>query len=130
MLSNHIQNSIIAINSANPKTKSILIILGLIDNCYGFSIFDTGSEFQLDTLLQLGEKEITTHKGGSGIGFMTTFELAKNYHASILIEENNPTLSKYTKSVSIKFDNKNDYKIISYRANDLVQMYTDNKIII
>lgn len=130
ILSNHIQNSIIAINSADSQTRTILVILGLIDNCFGFSIFDTGIEFQLDTLLQLGEKEVTTNKSGSGIGFMTTFEMAKKYNYSILIEENNPITSKYTKSVNIKFDNKCEYKIISYRSNTLKQMYKDNKILI
>ena len=130
LLSNHIQNSIIAINSGNSQTRAILVILGLIDNCFGLSIFDTGAEFQLDTLLQLGEKEVTTHKNGSGIGFMTTFEMAKKYNYSILIEENNPITSKYTKSINIKFDNKCEYKISSYRSDDLIQIYKDNKILI
>lgn len=53
-------------------------------------IYDSGIEFELETLKKLGLERITTHKktGGSGIGFMTTFETLKECKASLIIEEN------------------------------------------
>lgn len=128
MLSNHIKNSIIAINSNESVDKSILVILGLIDNSYGICIYDTGIEFEIETLSKLGLEEVTTYKDGTGIGFMTTFEILNEYNASIIIEENAPNLSKYTKSITIKFDNKNEYNICSYRATELKTLCSNPKI--
>jgi len=132
IINNHIRNSIIAINSNKKNSKRILCILGLMDNCYGFSVSDTGIAFEIDTLLCLGLKEVTTHenKGGNGIGLMTAFEIARKYNASIIIEENTPSEIGYTKTISVLFDNKNEYKIRSYRADELQSKNKDNRIII
>lgn len=77
-----------------------------------------------------GLKRITTHKstGGSGIGFMTTFETLKQCKASLIIEEYSDL--EYTKAVIIKFDNKNEYRIHSYRAEEIKNKIKDNRIII
>ena len=76
IIGDHLKNAIVAINYSNSKYRSILVTLGIVENYYELSIYDTGIEFEIETLLQLGEKRQTTHKekGGSGIGFMTTFE--------------------------------------------------------
>ena len=87
----------------------------------------------IQTLLKLGLELATTHKdqGGTGIGFITTFETLKETKASLVIEENHPENDKdYTKCVSIKFDGKNEYKIISYRADKIKAEAKDNRIII
>ena len=50
------------------------------------------------------------------MGFMNTFETLEKYKASLTIEEyNKPSKDNYTKLISIKFDNKNQFKIKSYR---------------
>ena len=132
LIGDHLKDAIIAVNKSKNKFKSILVILGIIENCYELSIYDTGIEFDIKTLLTLGLEPITTNKenGGSGIGFMTTFETLKECMASLIIEEYDPKTTDYSKSVTIRFDNKNEYKIRSYRANDIKKEVTNYRTII
>lgn len=132
MLGDHLRDAIIAINYSKSTYRSILVTLGLVENCYELSIYDTGIEFEIDTLLKLGKERITTHKssGGSGIGFMTTFETLSNTKASLRIEEYDSEKSTYTKSVNFRFDGKNEYRIYSYRAEKIKKQNIDKKIII
>lgn len=133
MLGDHIKDAIIAINSSNNTNKNILLILGIIDEHYEVRIYDTGIEFEIPTLLKLGLEQITTHKetGGSGIGFMTTFETLKNTKASLIIEEKHPmNKTDYTKAVRIKFDGKNEYRIYTYRAEEIKKENKNGRIII
>lgn len=132
ILGDHLRDAIIAIDNSNCTYRSILVTLGIIENCYELSIYDTGIEFEIDTLLKLGKERITTHKdtGGNGIGFMTTFETLKETKASLIIEEYNPKDSNYTKSINIRFDGKNEYKIYSYRVEEIKKQNKDKKIII
>ena len=118
LLADHIKNSIIAINNSDNINKSILIKLGLIDDYYSLYIYDSGIEFEPNTLSILGKKPITTHadNGGTGFGFMNTFDTLKKYKASLIINELNPPCKdNYTKSIVIKFDDKNEFNINSYR---------------
>lgn len=132
LIGDHLKDAIIAVSESKNSFKSILVILGIIENCYEFSVCDTGIEFEIDTLLKLGLEQVTTHKdtGGSGIGFITTFETLKECKASLIIEEYNPNTTTYTKSVTIRFDNKNKYKICSYRADEIKKKNKGNRIII
>ena len=132
LLGDHLRDAIIAVNASDNSYKSILTTLGLVDGCYELSVYDTGIEFQIDTLLKLGKEQVTTHKdsGGSGIGFMTTFETLKTTKASLVIEEYNPETTNYTKSVSIRFDGKNQYRIYSYRADDIKKQNKEKRIIV
>ena len=87
----------------------------------------------IPTLLKLGKEAITTHKdtGGSGIGFMTTFETMQECKASLIIEEKQPISNNdYTKSITIRFDGKNEYIIKSYRADKIQEQKTEDRIII
>lgn len=130
LLSDHLKNAIIAINHSKNKYKSITLTLGEIGDYYGIAIHDTGIPFKINTLVNLGLKMVTTHKkeGGTGIGFVTTFELLKKLKASITIEEKFPEENNYTKSIIILFDDKNEYKIKSYRQNEIEEKNTKNKI--
>lgn len=122
LIADHIKNAIIAINHSNNVNRSILVRLGMFERYYSLYIYDSGIEFELDTLLNLGKKPSTTHKdeGGTGIGFMNTFDTLKKYEASILINESNPPCAEnYTKSIVIKFDKKNEYRICSYRSEKI-----------
>lgn len=130
MLADHIRDAIIAINCSENKDRKIKVVLDKEDNNYQIKFYDTGIEFEIETLSKLGLKRATTHKatGGSGIGFMTTFETLKQCKASLIIEEYYN--QEYTKAVIIKFDNKNEYRIHSYRAEEIKNKIQDNRIII
>ena len=132
LIGDHLKDAIIAIKASKATYKSILVTLGLVEGIYEFSIYDTGIEFEIDTLLKLGQEQVTTHKneGGSGIGFMTTFETLKECKASLVIEEYNPETTNYTKSVTIKFNGRNEYKICSYRAEKIKEQKSKRRIII
>ena len=118
LIGDHLRDAIIAINSSNNSFKSIIAILGKADEFYEFCVFDTGIEFELETLLALGTKPMTTHKdtGGTGYGFMTTFETLRATKGSLVIEEKHKmSENDYTKAVRIIFDGKAQYRISSYR---------------
>jgi len=87
LLGDHIKDAIIAINSSEENDKEILVEIGKNRDNYEVCIYDTGIEFEIDTLLKLGLEQVTTHEltGGSGIGFMTTFETLKECKASLVI---------------------------------------------
>lgn len=121
LLADHIKNAIIAINHTDNINRSILVRLGKIEETYGLYIYDSGIEFGAETLENLGKKPSTTHadEGGTGMGFMNTFDTLRKCRASLIIEEyNEPSKDNYTKALLIKFDNKNEFKIKSYRQNE------------
>lgn len=121
LLADHIKNSIIAINSSDNINRSILVRLGLIDNYYSLYVYDTGIEFEPHALSVLGKEPITTHSdtGGTGFGFMNTFDTLKKYNASLFINElNSPCSDNYTKSIVIRFDDRYEFKINSYRITE------------
>ena len=133
LIGDHLKDAIIAINFSKNKFKSIIAILGIKNNCYEFCICDTGIEFQIETLLKLGLEPVTTHKetGGTGIGFISTFETLKKCNASLIIDEKHEESNNdYTKSVTIKFDGKSQYIIKSYRADKIKDKAEDDRIII
>ena len=122
LLADHIKNAIIAINHTDNINRSILVRLGQIDETYGLYIYDSGIEFEKETLQNLGKKPSTTHsdEGGTGMGFMNTFDTLRKCNASLVIEEyNEPSKDNYTKALMIKFDNKNEFKIKSYREKEI-----------
>lgn len=119
LLGDHIKDAIIAIEHSKSKDRRIAVEFNKNKENYEIKFYDTGIEFEIETLLKLGQEAVTTHKmtGGSGIGFMTTFETLKETKASLIIEEYES--HKYTKAVIIKFDNKNEYRIKTYRAEEI-----------
>jgi len=131
LIGDHVKNARIAINAGSCKKRKIFVELGLLDDCYGLCVHDTGIAFEADTLALLGKKNTTTHAdtGGSGIGFMTTFETLHNAKASLVIEENNPeTAGYFTKRIAIRFDGKSQNIIrTSYRYDMLKTVLTDSR---
>lgn len=84
-------------------------------------IHDSGIEFEKETLEKLGKEPITTHKseGGTGMGFMNTFDTLKKCKGSLIINEiGKPSKDNFTKIVMIRFDGKNEFRVISYRENN------------
>ena len=122
LLADHIKNAIIAINYSENINRSILVKLGLIDGLYSIYIYDTGVEFEIKTLKNLGQVPSTTHadNGGTGMGWMNTFDTLKKYKASLVIEEyGKPVEDNFTKVIKIIFDKENRYKISSYREEEI-----------
>lgn len=120
LLSDHIKDAIIAIESRGEAGGKLLVNLSKQNDNYAIDIYDNGVEFDIDTLSKLGTERVTTHadSGGSGIGFMTTFETLKKAYASLIITEfENKT--PFTKSVSFRFDGESAFIIRSYRSEEL-----------
>ena len=110
----------IAVNAEDNIHGKILVTLSVNGGNYEISIFDNGVAFETDTLAKLGTERITTHadSGGSGIGFMTTFETLRKSYASLIITEfENKT--PFSKSVTFRFDGATSFIILSYRAEEL-----------
>lgn len=133
LLADLIKNAIIAINHSDNVNRSILVKLGLIDRFYSLYVYDSGIEFEIDTLLNLGQKPSTTHvnDGGSGMGFMNIFDTLLQCKASILINEITPPCKEnYTKCISIIFDKKSKYEINSYRSDKIEKVDNRKNLII
>lgn len=133
LLADHIKNAIIAINYSDNINRSILVKLGIIGNYYSLVIYDSGIEFEIDTLMNLGLKPSSTHldNGGTGMGFMNTFDTLNKTNASIYINEiGKPSKDNYTKSISIIFDDKHEYKISSYRSDEIKENNNRENLII
>lgn len=131
LIGDHLRDAINAVNLSRGENKEILAVLGVKDKKYELSIFDTGVEFEIATLLKLGLEAITTNadRGGTGAGFMTTFETLNDTKASLIITEYPLTKDRYyTKSVTIRFDGKKQYRICSYRGKEIKEKSTDNRI--
>lgn len=130
LLGDLIQNAIIAINHCNNEFKSIMVVFGIKKDNYEICILDSGIPFETTTLVNLGLQPASTHldEGGTGIGFITTFETINSCNASFVINE--ITNSNYTKSLEIKFDNKNEYVIISKRIKEINEVNNSNRKII
>lgn len=132
LIADMIKNSIIAIGYSSNKNPKILVQFDNTD-CFEFRIYDTGIEFELDTLVTLGKEIITTHKddGGSGIGFVTTFETLEETNGSFIIEEYPPDDDdfEYAKCLIFRFDSKGKYIIRSYRFEEIDKISSKNIIL-
>lgn len=129
LIADMITNSIIAIGYSSNNNSSILVQFDSSDY-FEFRIYDTGIEFEIDTLINLGKERVTTHKedGGSGIGFFTTFETLNRTNGSLVIEEYPPDNANfnYSKCLIFRFDNKRKYIIRSYRYKEIEKFsYTE-----
>ena len=133
LLADHIKNAIIAIGYGDNVNKSILVRLGKLDGHYGLYVYDSGIEFEINTLLNLGKKPSTTHKdsGGTGMGFMNTFDTLRKHKASFVIEEyGKPVKDNFTKALKFKFDGKNEFKICSYRYEEIRKEDKENTLVV
>ena len=133
LIGDHLKDAINAVNNEGIKSKEIFAVLGIKDKKYEFTVYDTGIEFEINTLINLGKRAVTTcaNKGGSGIGFLTTFETMEETKASLIITENKTAKDKiYTKSVTIRFDGNHEYKVRSYRADKIKTNDDKNNIVL
>ena len=122
LIADHVKNAIIAVKCSNNSNRSILVRIGKIDGQYSIYIYDSGIEFEINTLHKLRKIPSTTHKesGGTGMGFMNTFDTLKKHKASITINEyGKPVKDNYTKVIMIVFNKKDKFNIISYRQKEI-----------
>lgn len=130
LLCDHIKDAIIAVDSYGESGGKILVNLSKQNDNYCIDIYDSGVAFETDTLSKLGTERVTTdaNSGGSGIGFMTTFETLRKAYASLIITEFEHR-SPFSKSVSFRFDGESAFIINSYRKDELQQLITRNDVI-
>jgi len=109
LVANLINNAIIACEHSSQADKSIVV--NISDG--GLSVMDNGIAFEPETLELLGKERVTTHAdtGGSGLGFLTIFEIARSCKASIVI-----TKTGEYKTVAVLFDGEGDYRVETEEA--------------
>jgi len=117
-----IENAINA--TACSDAKSVRISLNIDDGIYKLQVMDSGISFMAETLLELGIKKTTTrlNVGGSGVGYMTVFDILRKCNASLIITEFEEGKIMFTKSITVSFDNKAEYLLITYRAGEIKSM--------
>lgn len=131
LICDHIKDAIIAVDAKNENNSKILVELSMENDNYTITIFDSGVDFEIDTLAKLGKERVTTHadNGGSGIGFMTTFETLRKSYASLIITEF-ANKTPFSKSVSIRFDGNTTFIIQSYRKEELQSALNRDDVIL
>lgn len=119
VLADLIENAINA--TYHCEVKKVMISLSSDKGVFELCIQDSGIPFETDTLVNIGVKKASAriHEGGSGIGYMTVFEILREYKASLIIIEYEQEQSTYTKSISIRFDEKKEYTLITGRAEEI-----------
>ena len=102
------------------KRKAVLVQMGSLPSGYVLAVFDSGAYFDTAVLKNFGRKRLTTRSssGGSGIGLMTLHEIIQKSNASFCIEEF-LHISNYTKKVSICFDRKGQFRVVTTRQEEL-----------
>jgi hypothetical protein len=118
MIGDLLQNALVAVNAKDAYARSVMAIIGEVGDYYKISVLDSGIPFEADTLIRLGMERVTTHadSGGSGVGFMKTFETTRESEASLIISENKSGM--FSKSITVRFDGENQYIIETYRPDD------------
>lgn len=131
LLSDHIKDAVIAVEARGEGSGKILLDLSMQNDNYCITIYDNGVAFEPDTLSKLGMERVTTHaeSGGSGIGFMTTFETLNKAYASLIITEFDSTMP-FTKSVAFRFDGESSFIIQSHRSVELKEKLTRDDVVI
>lgn len=128
LLSDLLQNAIIATRHAGGKT--IELSLQSLKGTPAISVSDSGIPFEIDTYMKLGVSEASTHleEGGTGIGLIDIWSFKKKYHASLVIEELDDSI--YTKRLSLLFDGKNKYLIVSNRYQHIISNQTRSDLLV
>ncbi|MBR2176436.1 MAG: HAMP domain-containing histidine kinase [Clostridia bacterium] len=132
LLCDHIKDAIIAVESAGHISGKILVSFAMPDSIYEIAVKDNGIDFDADILQKLGNERVTTHAGlgGSGIGFVTTFETLRKVKASLIITEYKEK-QPFSKSVVFRFDGQNQFILRTYRKSELLNCISrDDTVII
>ncbi len=119
LLADLMENAIIATSCGSYRR--IQLTIGKVDGCFEITVLDSGIPFDPKTLRDLGVKKTTTHAdtNGSGIGYLTIFEILREIKASIIITEYAPDKHDFSKSITVRLDGKSTYAIRSDRAETI-----------
>lgn len=130
LLADLIENAVIATKKCDKK--EILVSLGIFEGYYMINVFDSGISFEPETIINFGRKKSTTHAdtGGSGIGLLTVSEILSIYGASFIIEEFSETSNFFTKNVSVKFDNLDQYIVKSKTDKEICAISVREDLIV
>jgi len=125
LVSNHVTNALESINESmdtnnNNNLHRLTITIGKRGEYFVFSVFDSGTPFTPKTLMKIGTEPTTTRRGlHGGIGFQESFKIMDEYEVSLSIMERELNDNgSFTKAVTFRFDNQNQYTITTYRPND------------
>lgn len=100
--------------------KCIRVILGLAGDFYELTVEDSGKPFDYKVYRHMGAHHITTNYGDiGGIGIMTMFEILRSTRASLIICEPSPALFSITKRIIVRFDNRMEFRVQSYRIDEI-----------
>lgn len=108
-----LRNAIRAIGRAGREDGKILVIVGKKNDTVEIDIFDNGAEVPLMVLERFGTRGVTT--GGSGNGLADLVEMLDEKKISLIIRENAPDSSSYTKGFLLVFDGKNRRELVTWR---------------
>lgn len=129
LISDLLENAVIATTHANGSSMELSMLM--IKGIPTLSLSDSGIPFAIDTYLKFGLAKASTHleEGGSGIGLMDIWQLKTACRASLSIEEY-PAGEKFTKRISLLFDRKNRYIIVSPRAKEITAAQTRRDLLV
>lgn len=116
LLADLLENALIA--TQYNGSHHMLLQIDFLEKIYAISVYDSGISFSKEVLVNFGLRNYTTHgdAGGSGIGLVSTFDLAQKYNASLVIDEYMPGSGLYTKKLSIVFNRLGQYNLFTYRS--------------
>jgi signal transduction histidine kinase len=120
LLADLLDNAIIA--TKYNGGRHILLNISMLSKHYSLHVFDCGIPFTKEVLAALGQQQITTHAddSGSGIGLIQTYEILKQYNASLLIDEFTTDTGLYTKRISVVFNRQNQYTLYTTRDDETI----------
>jgi sensor histidine kinase regulating citrate/malate metabolism len=129
ILADLIENAINA--TVQSESKRVFVSFSVKDSIYELCVQDSGKPFSAETLPALGIIKATTRKeeGGSGIGYMTIFEILRECKASLIIAEYGLERSMFTKSITVRFDDKSEYILLTDRAEEIKGLCMNTKYI-
>jgi len=119
MLSDLLENAIIA--SKGKTNANIQLQFYISEKAFVIEIADNGAPFEIESLVNFGITQLTTHadSGGSGIGLMDIWKIKEKYFASLHIAELDAS-APFTKKIAIIFNKKHRYSISSNRKDQLI----------
>ena len=125
LISDHVKDALIAVGANGGKNGKILLNFALDSGEYTITIFDNGVPFDIATFDRLGRERVTTHAdwGGTGTGFMQTFDTLRSCGGSLVITEFAEG-QPFSKSVGFRFDGKGRFIIQSPRADKIKNALT------
>ena len=126
------KNAFIAIKhlDKSDEYRNITVAMNMTDDIFELVFEDGGIPFEIDTLVNLGAKQVTTHKseGGSGNGYKSIFEQIKKHSAGITVTEYEPIPFTHSKRIAIKFDGNYSYTVQSFRAGLIRKQNTNDNL--